>query len=60
MKDREFLIWLHELLVCIYKESTCFDYMHKFRCIIADYDKGKETINTGQGKNSMQELLKDE
>jgi len=59
MKDREFLIWIHERLQHVHKESALVDYMHKLRAIIRDYPKDKETINTGQSENSLEVLLKE-
>ena len=35
MKDRDFLLWLHERLVKVHGESPYYDYMHRFREIIA-------------------------
>jgi hypothetical protein len=57
MKDKEFLIWLHERLVNVHKKKELLDYMHKLRCIILDYPEEKETPNDGRSKNSLKELL---
>lgn len=58
MKDRDFLIWIHERLANKPDESPLLDYMHRLRCIIAKYPKNKETFNDGTGENSMEELKK--
>jgi hypothetical protein len=34
MKDREFLIWLHERLTEVHGENHLVDYMHKLRAVI--------------------------
>ena len=59
MKDRDFLIWLHNRFEYAYGEDPIFDYMHKFRAIISDYPKNKTTPNDGRGKNSLEDLLKE-
>ncbi len=35
MKDKEFLIWIHERLEHVHDESPLYDYMHKLRQIIS-------------------------
>lgn len=54
--DREVLIFLHERLVNIHKESDCVGYMHRLRGIIAavppDRDSGSPCTN------SLRELLR--
>ncbi len=45
MKDREFLIWIHDRLEITHKIKHGTDYMNKLRCIINAYDKEKETAN---------------
>jgi len=57
MKDREFLIWLHERLVEVHGEVPEVDYMHKLRAIIRDTRPLKATPNQGTG-NNMADLLK--
>ena len=56
MKDREFLIWLHERLQYVHKESPLVDYMHKLRAIIHDTPADRESINDGRGENGLDEL----
>jgi hypothetical protein len=34
MKDRDFLIWIHERLELVHGENPHVDYMHKLRAII--------------------------
>ncbi len=43
MKDREFLIWLHERLVKVHCESKYVDYMHRLREVIHDMPKDKDS-----------------
>ena len=57
MNDRDFLIWLHERLEYIHKESPTVDYMHKLRAIIKNTPKDKYTPNIATS-NSLKELLK--
>ncbi len=46
MRDREFLIWVHDMLLeSVHKEKHNTDYMSKLRCIINAYDKEKVTAN---------------
>jgi len=54
--DREILIWLHDRLVHVHKESELFDYMHRLRAIIASIPKNKKTPT--RCINGMDELLK--
>ena len=56
MRDKEFLIWLHERLEHKHGENPCLDYMHKLRTIINGYDVEKVTPNIGTG-NSLEESL---
>lgn len=58
MKDRDFLMWIHEGLEHIYGERPTRDYMHKLRAIIKSTDPDKITPNIGTS-NSLAEL-KDE
>lgn len=46
MRDREFLIWLHERLAYEYEVPYSIDYMGKLRSIIAATDPEAETPNT--------------
>ena len=55
MKDRDFLIWLHERLEHVHKENSMVDYMHKLRAIIKATPEDKETLNIGSG-NSLEDL----
>jgi hypothetical protein len=57
MKDREFLIWLHERLQYVHKESPLNDYMHKLRTIIRATPKDQDTPNINS-YNSLKELKK--
>lgn len=47
MNDREFLMWIHERLVLVHKESPLVDYMHKLRAIIKAIPPGQLTPNCG-------------
>jgi len=58
MKDREFLIWLHERLTDVHGENSHVDYMHKLRAIIKATPKDQLTPNMGTG-NNLSELLRD-
>ncbi len=55
MKDRDFLIWIHERLEHVHKENPRIDYMHKLRAIIRSYPSQEDTPNT-IGGNSLEEL----
>lgn len=46
MKDREFLIWLHNRLRFQHEEHPNMDYMYRLRSIIAATPPEKETPNT--------------
>jgi hypothetical protein len=48
MKDREFLIWVHERLENVHGENPLVDYMHKLRNIILVYPKHKTSKNKAQ------------
>ena len=54
--DRGFLMWIHERLEHVHGESRLRDYMHKLRAIIAEMPADKNTVSTGQGKNSLEAL----
>jgi hypothetical protein len=56
MKDRDYLMWLHERLEHVHDESPLVDYMHKLRCIIAATPPDRETPNDGRGQNSLDKL----
>jgi hypothetical protein len=56
MKDREFLIWIHERLEHVHNESTFVDYMHKLRSIITATPEDQETPNDGRGGNSIKDV----
>lgn len=45
MKDKEFLIWLHERMEHVHNESPLMDYMHKLRAIIKATPEGRVTAN---------------
>lgn len=45
MKDREFLMWLHERLEFVHGEKPTADYMHKLRAIIRATPEKLETPN---------------
>jgi hypothetical protein len=57
MKDREFLVWIHERLQYQHKESPFVDYMHKLRSVITSIPADQETPNDGRGKNGTDELF---
>ena len=59
MKDREFLIWLHERLSLVHGESELLDYMHKLRAIIKSTPIDNYSPNMGTS-NSLVELLQEE
>ena len=56
MKDREFLIWLHERLCKVHGETEIVDYMHKLRAIIGATNPEVTTPNLGTS-NSLSDLL---
>lgn len=55
MKDREFLMWLHERLEHQHGESPNVDYMHKLRAIIRDTPADQYSPNTHTG-NSLDDI----
>ena len=57
MFDREFLMWIHDRLACVYGESELLDYMHKLRAIIRATSKDRITPSCGT-TNSLKELRK--
>lgn len=59
--DREVLIWLHERLEHVHKESGLLDYMHRLRHIIAAtprYAINREAGGALNGMDELQEYLK--
>ena len=46
MKDKEYLQWMHDRLQYQHDENPNYDYMHKLRAIIKDYDEDKHTFNS--------------
>jgi hypothetical protein len=57
MKDRDFLIWLHERLTEVHGERAIVDYMHKLRAIIRDTPPDQESPNMCTG-NSLDDILR--
>ena len=55
MNDREFLMWIHERLEHVHKESSSVDYMHKLRAVIKATPPGQITPNNLTA-NSLAEL----
>ena len=51
MKDRDFLMWIHERLEHVHKEDPCIDYMRKLRSIIELYDPHKVSPNITMSNN---------
>jgi len=41
MKDKLFLIWLHQRLLNKHRENEQYDFMHKLRSIIHEYPEDK-------------------
>ena len=56
MKDRAFLIWLHERLTRVHKENPHVDYMHKLRAIIKATKQTQETPNKDTG-NCIKDIM---
>jgi hypothetical protein len=44
MNDRDFLIWIHQRLVKVHKESIHVDYMHRLREVIHSTNPEKKTL----------------
>lgn len=59
MNDREFLIWIHERLRCVHRESELVDYMHKLRAVIAATPRDQETPNVAcaNGIDGLREFM---
>jgi len=55
MKDRDFLIWIHERLQLVHGENPHVDYMHKLRAIIFRTPLEQSTP-TSAPFNNMEEL----
>lgn len=59
MKDRNFLMWIHERLVNVHGENERYDYMHKLRSIICATPKDQDTPAMSSClANSLDELRK--
>jgi len=43
MKDKEFMIWIHDRLECVYGENPLTDYMRKLRAIISTIPVTQDT-----------------
>lgn len=56
MKDRDFLLWLHERLDYIHNESPRMNYMRKLRCIATAIPADQETPADERGMNNVDEL----
>ena len=56
MKDRDFLMWLHERLEYVHYERPGYDYMHKLRDIIASIPKEQESKQSNT--NNLAEIRK--
>ncbi len=56
MKDRDFLVWIHERLEHVHKDDPHTDFMHKLRAVIKSVPENKETLNIGTF-NSLEELI---
>jgi len=51
MKDKYFLMWIHDRLADTHNENLNVDYMHKLRAIIDSIPESSETPNvTSKGK----------
>ena len=57
MKDRDFLVWVHQRLVSIHGENPHSDFMYKLRAIIQATPADRETMNVVP-TNNIDELLK--
>lgn len=58
MTDRELLIWLHQRLVLVHKESKYVDYMHFLRDII--YTTPKDRRSRGNVVTMHSSIVQDE
>ncbi len=43
MRDRDFLLWIHDRLVIQHKDNELSDYMHKLRSIIWAMDPEQDS-----------------
>jgi len=50
MNDKQFLGWIHDRLLYVYKENGYMDYMHKLRAIIEATPEGQTTPNVASYK----------
>ena len=59
MKDRDFLIWIHERLEHVHGENPLVDYMHKLRAIIYATDEDQLTPNCilANSRSDLKKLL---
>jgi len=55
MKDRDFLIWVHERLEYVHGDHPLVDFMHKLRAVISSMNPEHETPIRAQF-NSLEEL----
>lgn len=55
MKDRDFLIWIHERLEHVHNENRFVDYMHKLRAVILNTPENQESRNV-ICSNSIKEI----
>jgi hypothetical protein len=56
MKDRDFLIWIHERLEHVHGENPLLGYMHTLRRVIAKMPADKSS--DGPSFNGLEELKK--
>ena len=56
MTDQQFLMWIHDRLVYVHKESELMDYMHKLRGVIADMDPAKTGPNIARMDTDANDL----
>lgn len=57
MKDRDFLIWLHERLIFVHGEDVNYDYMHALRAIINKTPIDQLSFNELVDVNDIPELV---
>jgi hypothetical protein len=43
MKDRDFLLWIHERLEHVHGEKPAYDYMHKLKAVAEAQDPKQDT-----------------
>lgn len=55
MEDKMFLIWIHERLRLVHKESPNIDYMHKLREVIGIIPD--KLITSNKGSVSLDNIL---